>query len=558
MRLLFYTATITLLLAGGVFAYFAVQTPQIDTSTKVVIGIEPYAAAVAEAKTNEILKQQAKHQEQDQSTPDSYGDRLPQGEEPAADALTGGDARTETAALNDSGPASPEAVPQEQALAEESVPPSAEPQPENQGFSLPGANVSGFDPLFQNTEPAATVNEPEQHPVAESETPPTEPGIEEKLDNSLASNDLTGTTAEPESNEEAATPQPVEQDVAALDGSQADQLPIEENAATESVPEPVYKDTQNEDVQSSKVAVAAVPDTDPQEEAKTDVPANEEDVKKLRATFNAFVASLKEKEGQEELALVTPPPLPLKRPENIPAPVRTASLTSGTASTPRVAILLRGLGRNDKNSEFAVTTLPSAISLGFAPYVGSAQQWAQQARERGHEVIIQLPFEPSDYPKTNPGPETILTTSNASENTSKLRTVLARFDGYNGVTSYYGGKLLQSPEALRPVLEDIKSRGLIYVSEPDASQALVRKLAAELGVIYGGADIIVDNFQTNDVIQKNLEQLVELARKNGSAIGMAYASRNSIEQLRIWSETVTSKGVTLVPVGVLAQTPGAS
>jgi hypothetical protein len=143
-------------------------------------------------------------------------------------------------------------------------------------------------------------------------------------------------------------------------------------------------------------------------------------------------------------------------------------------------------------------------------------------------------------------------------NSSRLQTVLERFQGYNGVTNYYGGKLLQSPEALRPVLEDIKSRGLIYVSEPDAGQALVRKLAGELGVIYGGADIVVDNFQTNEVIQQNLDVLIELARKNGSAIGMAYASRNSIEQIRIWSETVASKGVTLVPVGVLAQTPGAS
>ena len=133
---------------------------------------------------------------------------------------------------------------------------------------------------------------------------------------------------------------------------------------------------------------AASPNTDPQEEAKTDIPADEEGKKKLRATFNAFVASLKEKEREKELVLVTPPPLPLKRPENIPAPVRTAALTADAGVTPRVAVLLRGLGRNDKNSEIAVTTLPSAISLGFAPYVGSAQQWAQQARERGHEVIV--------------------------------------------------------------------------------------------------------------------------------------------------------------------------
>lgn len=573
MRLLFYTATITLLLAGGVFAYFAIQTPQIDTSAKVVIGIEPYASAVAEAKTVEIIEQQARLQERDQTASDPVGDRLPQ-EEPDDDLLTGSeDLRTDTAALDDGDALLPESsepvATQEQAFAEPPAP-AAEPKPEPKVFNLPGASVSGLDPVFQDPEspaafPSQTAAEP--FPQAESEAPEEEIETAPAPQNTLTATEPTVTVAEPaapevvaqpavpEVNQEAATPQPVEQDLAALDSAEADRLPVEnEPPAAESISEPIVNDAQNPDVQPEAVS----PDAEPQESAGTDIPENPEEVKELRATFNAFVASLKEKEREQELALVTPPPLPLKRPDNIPASVRTASLTSGAASSPRVAILLRGLGRNDKNSEFAVTTLPPAISLGFAPYVGSAQVWAQQARERGHEVIIQLPFEPADYPRTDPGPDTILTTSSSAVNSSRLRTVLERFQGYNGVTSYYGGKLLQSPEALRPVLQDIKSRGLIYVSEPDASQALVRKLAGELGVIYGGADIVVDNFQTNEVIQQNLDVLIELARKNGSAIGMAYASRNSIEQLRIWSETVASKGVTLVPVGVLAQTPGAS
>lgn len=593
MRLLFYTATITLLLAGGVFAYFAVQTPQIDTSTKVVIGIEPYPSAVAEAKTREIIEQQARLPEEAQTAPDIEVDRLPQ-EDPSDDLLTGSDdTQSEIAASNDDDllesdiaatdeddrlqqEASEPVATQEQAFAQPAAP-VAEPKPAPKAFALPGASISGLEPEFEDEDPfagfpsqTAAESFPEDKKAAPPEeevqsAPTQETGVaaneptltvtesEPLTETEPASVEVVAEPALPEVNEEAATPQPIEQDVVALDSAEVDRLPVEdEPPAAEIISEPIVNDAQAPDVQPE--AVPPVAET-PQENAATDVSENPEE---LRATFNAFVASLKEKEREQELALVTPPPLPLKRPENIPAAVRTASLNSGAASAPRVAILLRGLGRNDKNSEFAVTSLPPAISLGFAPYVGSAQVWAQQARERGHEVIIQLPFEPADYPKTDPGPDTILTTSSSAVNSSRIQNVLERFDGYNGVTSYYGGKLLQSPDALRPVLEDIKSRGLIYISEPDASQALVRKLAAELGVIYGGADIVVDNFQTTEVIQQNLDALVELARKNGSAIGLAYASRNSIEQLRIWSETVASKGVTLVPVGVVAQTPGAS
>jgi polysaccharide deacetylase 2 family uncharacterized protein YibQ len=229
-----------------------------------------------------------------------------------------------------------------------------------------------------------------------------------------------------------------------------------------------------------------------------------------------------------------------------------------TSKQPRVAILLRGVGRDEQNSSNAVTKLPSAISLAFMPFSGPAQRWAVKAREHGHEVLIQLPLEPSDYPVNNPGPETLLSGSPADENLSRFRSILSRFDGYSGVTNYLGGKMLQSRDALRPILEGIKSKGLIYVGEGNNSHELVRNLAGELGVRYGNADIMIDSFPSSEAIDKALNELVALARKQGSAIGMGYASRTTISQLEKWSRSDAAKGITLVPVGALAQTLGAS
>ncbi len=298
----------------------------------------------------------------------------------------------------------------------------------------------------------------------------------------------------------------------------------------------------------------------------------------LKKEFDAFLATLNEKQGGqgERLALVTPPPFPKRRPENIPPPVRTATgkgwagthlaATEATtranvgsgAKSARIAILLRGVGRDDRNSGEAVTNLPSAVSLAVMPLSGRAPQWAIKAREAGHEVIIQLPFEPSDYPTNNPGPETLLAGSGPDENLQRLRTLLSKFDGYTGVTNYLGGRLLQSKAALRPILEDLKSKGLIYIGEGNNSHALLRGIAGELGLRYGGADVIIDARPTPAAIQQALDRLVSVARKDGNAIGMAYASRTTIEQLKTWSKSLSAKGVTLVPVGALAEAPSAS
>ena len=153
---------------------------------------------------------------------------------------------------------------------------------------------------------------------------------------------------------------------------------------------------------------------------------------------------------------------------------------------------MRGLGRDERTGSDAVNKLPSAISLGFMPFDGSAQELASKARERGHEVIVQLPLEPSDYPVNNPGPETLLSGSSADENVARLSSILSRFEGYSGVTNFLGGKLLQSKTALRPILESLKSRELIYVGEGN-SHAVVRGIAGEIGLRYGGADVIIDS-----------------------------------------------------------------
>ncbi len=288
--------------------------------------------------------------------------------------------------------------------------------------------------------------------------------------------------------------------------------------------------------------------------------------------LGSVLAALNEKEAPAEVApppaAGPPPPLPLRRPPAV-SPEKTAALngwagtqfTTTEVATPkqvRIAILLRGVGRDERTSSDAVTKLPSAISLGFMPYTGGAQQWAGAARERGHEVIIQLPLEPSDYPLNDPGPETLLAGSSADENASRLGNILERFEGHSGVTNFLGGKLLQSKAALKPILENIKSRGLIYVGEGNNSHAVLRGVAAEIGLRYGGADVMIDSNPDPAAIKKALGRLIAVARKGGSAIGMGYASRSTIEELQAWSQTLAAEGITLVPVGALAQTPGAS
>src|SRR4029079_18687189 len=84
------------------------------------------------------------------------------------------------------------------------------------------------------------------------------------------------------------------------------------------------------------------------------------------------------------------------------------------------------------------------------------------ARADGHEVLLQIPLEPNNYPTENPGPHTLLTTLPPDENMKRLEWLMSRYTGYVGVTNLMGAKFEATQNALTPVLEEVKARGLLY------------------------------------------------------------------------------------------------
>ena len=69
-----------------------------------------------------------------------------------------------------------------------------------------------------------------------------------------------------------------------------------------------------------------------------------------------------------------------------------------------------------------VSGLPAAVTLGFAPYAGDVQHWVTQARGAGHEVLLEVPMEPFDFPDSDPGPHTLRAGSDEGANAKRLKS----------------------------------------------------------------------------------------------------------------------------------------
>ena len=128
---------------------------------------------------------------------------------------------------------------------------------------------------------------------------------------------------------------------------------------------------------------------------------------------------------------------------------------------PRIAVLINGMGLSDGATAEAIKGLPAPISVAYGAYGRNLQDWVEKARQEGHEVLLQIPLEPLDYPTNDPGPHTLLTTLPPEENLKRLQWLMSRFTGYVGITNLMGAKFEPTQASFVPVLEEVKARGLL-------------------------------------------------------------------------------------------------
>ncbi len=236
-----------------------------------------------------------------------------------------------------------------------------------------------------------------------------------------------------------------------------------------------------------------------------------------------------------------------RRPSQIYARKLDADI-SGASAQVRIAIFVGGMGLSAKGTNLAIKRLPEQVTLGFAPYGKNLQSWIRKARDHGHEVLLQIPMEPYDFPDNDPGPYTLLTSLSAAENTERLKWLMTRFVGYAGVTNYMGAKFTATKDSLRNVLAEFSKRGLIYVDNGTSQRSKAKQVGREVGLGVSTADLLIDANPSEAAIDNALNQLENIARRRGIAIGYASGLPVSINRIVKWAKSLERRGIVLVPV----------
>ena len=218
---------------------------------------------------------------------------------------------------------------------------------------------------------------------------------------------------------------------------------------------------------------------------------------------------------------------------------------------PKIAVVVGGLGLGEAPTQAALDRLPAGVTLAFTPYGSSLQGLVSTARAKGHEVLLEVPLEPYDYPENDPGQDTLLTGAQAEENPGRLRRVMAKVAGYSGLIVSQGSKFLASEPDIQMLLRATSGRGLYFVDNGEADQSIAREVANVESAPFARGDRWIDQNPTREAIEKEFGTLEELAKQRGSALGVAGAYPVTIDRVTAWAASLEEKGIALVPVSAL-------
>ena len=199
----------------------------------------------------------------------------------------------------------------------------------------------------------------------------------------------------------------------------------------------------------------------------------------------------------------------------------------------------------------AIKKLPSDVSLAFSPYARDLNDWLLRARLAGHEVFLELPMESKGFPEQDAGPLSLNTNLQVADNIRRLTEIMSRMEGYVGLMSVLGSKFMDAEGQLKPILEEINKRGLMFV-DGTGGRTAAPKIAAEIGLVKAFVNVTLDDPPERQSLDRKLKSLESILKKQPAAVAVIHAYPSTLRRLNIWLKTMEERKMSLVPLTALA------
>jgi len=224
-------------------------------------------------------------------------------------------------------------------------------------------------------------------------------------------------------------------------------------------------------------------------------------------TFSKIFGTAKKKEVPRK-----PPPADKPAPEALP----------------RVAIVIDDLGPN-KQMAMGILVINAPLTLSILPQEVYSSWIAEEGFNLGRDIIVHVPMEATKPLKLGKGG--LYTWMNDEEITGILDKNIRSIPHAIGISSHMGSAFTADTRVMNAVITELKKQGLFFLDSVTSPKTVGYETAVANGLKAYRRDVFLDDSNDPRDIAVQWDRLIDIARRNGYALALAHARKNTIEFL---------------------------
>ena len=195
-----------------------------------------------------------------------------------------------------------------------------------------------------------------------------------------------------------------------------------------------------------------------------------------------------------------------------------------------IVLVIDDFGYRNDNISDGFLNLKIPITCAIIPGHTASKKFAEKAVSYGKEVIIHMPMESENY---SPGEDEykLLTSMTSELLENKLIQAFESLPEAIGMNNHQGSKATSDSKTMTVLASVLKDRGKYFIDSRTSSLTIGEKTMISFGVPTARRNIFLDNNNDLDKIEDQINKLANSAKKNGVAVGLGHARKNTLSVL---------------------------
>jgi len=220
---------------------------------------------------------------------------------------------------------------------------------------------------------------------------------------------------------------------------------------------------------------------------------------------------------------------------------------------PTITILIDDIGYKFKE-DIRALALPGPIAYAILPHAPHTEKMSKIAHKKGKDILLHQPMQAEVMDKNEYlGPGALSLNMTREEFLKTLNINIKAVPNLIGINNHMGSLLTRHPGHMQWLMESMKKNGQFYVDSITSDDSVAARLAKENNVPYLTRDIFLDHRQERKYIRNQFNELVKVAKRKGSALGIGHPHISTIEVLSQVLPNLEKYGVKLIGIKSLVR-----